>query len=88
MTEYPRPWIYAVELSNEDRGLAELSRRARDHFKARRDEHEVVLEAAAKIVVRFTNFDAASRFYFNEGGRFVRLPEAPMGSPDLPRKPT
>jgi hypothetical protein len=88
MVESPRPWIYAVEISNENHGLAELSRRTRQHFKERRDEHEVVLENQARIVVRFTDFDAASRFYFNEGGRFVRLLEAPTGSPDLPTKPT
>ncbi len=84
MADCPRPWIYAVELSNEDHGLAELSRRTRQHFKDKRDEHEVVLENPARIVVRFTSFDAASRFYFSEGGRFVRLPEAPDGSPDSP----
>ncbi len=88
MVEFPRPWICAVELSNENHGLAELSRRTRQHFKERCDEHEVVLENPARIVVRFTSFDAASRFYFNEGGRFVRLPEAPEGSPDAPSKPS
>lgn len=87
MAEYPRPWIYAVELSNENHGLAELARRARQHFKERRDEHEVALEPPARIIVRFTSFDAASRFYFNEGGQFVRLPEAPEGSPALPPEP-
>lgn len=39
MVESPRPWIYMVELSNENHGLAELSRRTRLHFRERHDEH-------------------------------------------------
>lgn len=83
MTDLPRPWIYAVEISGQESSLAELSQRARSHFLIRGDEHEIALEAPARIVVRFTDLDAASRFFFNEGGRFVKLPNAPADAPDV-----
>ncbi len=84
MSDRPRPWIYAVEITNSGCSLAELSHRTRQHFRVRGDEHEIALEASARIVVRFTDLDAASRFYFNEGGRFVKLPDAPRDAPDAP----
>jgi hypothetical protein len=85
MPDHPRPWIYAVEISNAECSLAELSRRTRQHFRVRGDEHEITLEASARIVVRFTDLDAASRFYFNEGGRFVKLADAPKDAPSQPQ---
>lgn len=75
MTDLARPWIYAVEITGEICSLANLSRRTRDHFCVRGDEHEIALEAPARIVVRFMNLDTASRFHFSEGGRFVKLRE-------------
>jgi hypothetical protein len=87
MTDLPRPWMYAVEITGESCSLAELSQRTRNHFRVRGDEHEIALEASARIVVRFTSLDAASRFYFNEGGRFVKLPYAPFDAPESPIDP-
>lgn len=86
MTDLPRPWIYAVEITGENCSLLELSQRTRNHFRIRADEHEIALESSARIVVRFTDLDAASRFFFNEGGRFVKLQNAPPDAPEQPQR--
>jgi hypothetical protein len=66
-------WVWAVELTNDFKGLQVMRDDVAKYPRRDRPKHAIAFERPARIIVRFEDEQDARRFYFTFDGQFIRL---------------